>query len=798
MRILFVNGWRFHDGEIESVLPAIKGPVYTQAKTEGYRQGPASVNYPDAPNDFGNTPGRVITHELWENVDLPHDYIVNSPIDPNGNNALGFYTYRPAWYRKHFQADESWRNKRVEIEFLGVSTECDVYFNGSYVHRNATAYTPFTVDITDFLRFDGRDNVIAVHVTQNTIENWWYNGGGITHKVYLSVKERVAVARDGVFVCPKKTGTTRWEIPIEAEIENTSYADVSVKVTTGIFDREGALRSSVTRSDVHISARSSVTVKYGIEIFDNPRLWDIDSPYLYSAVTRVYVDGAITDESKTTFGFRTLRFDANEGFFLNGRHVVLKGLCGHEDFALTGKAVPDNVMRHKVRLCKEMGANAYRCAHSMQDEAMMDAFDEYGMLVMAETRHFSSTPEHMAQLRALVKRDRNRPSVIMWSIGNEEHYFVTDEGRRIAENMTFEVKRLDTSRPVMTANDKSPEKCTVYEASDIVAVNYNPALYDDLHKKFPDKPFVVSEFSAAGGTRGWYYPDSPERGYRSIYDKDVNNWFRSHEKEYLEFLSRPWIMGAFLWSSIEYLGEAVWPRICSISGQVDLYMQKKDSFYQMKSIFTSEPMVHLLPHWNMQGMGDVKVFVYDNCASVELFLNGKSLGRQATKRCVHHEWTVPFEAGTIAAVGYDENGIPIAADERVTTGAAASLALKCENATDVCANGEDLALITCYAVDKEGREVPDAECYVSFMTDDGARIIGTGSDNADHTPPCCPDRKMVRGRALCAVLPAASGKLNVWASAPGLEGAHLTVEIPEDTDPIAGRTYSVSAGVGTV
>ena len=786
-RILFCDEWLFHDGEIVTERPAMKGPVYTQAKTESYRCGPASINYDDRPNDFGNRAGHMITHERWETVKLPHDYIVNSPVTAKGNNALGFYDYRPAWYRKHFKAQDGWRGKRVELEFLGIATECDIYINGVYMTRNMTAYTPIVVDISDFIKFDGADNVIAVHVTCETIENWWYNGAGICHKVYLNVSDMLSVARDGVFISPRKLSDTVWEMPVSVEVRNGSLEDCRATVTTDLLSDTGEVIATVS-GEIFVPARDTAEVKYSTSV-TSPRLWDVDSPNLYRARTGVFADGVMTDEKYDRFGFRTVEFDAERGFLLNGRSLKLNGVCGHEDFALTGKAVPDNVMRHKVRMLKAMGANAYRCAHSMQDEALMDAFDSYGMLVMAETRHFSSTPAHMAELRALVKRDRNRPSVIMWSVGNEEHYFITDEGRRIAENMIFEVKRLDGTRPVMTANDKMPEKCTVYEASDIVAVNYNPSLYDYLHEKFPSKPFVVSECSAAGGTRGWYYGDSLERGYRGIYDKDVNNWFQSHENVFTYFRERPWISGWFVWSAFEYLGEAVWPRICSVSGAIDLYLQKKDSYYQLKSYYSDQPTVHILPHWNMETGDVVRVFVYDNCDSVELFLNGKSLGREKTERYVHHEWQVPFEAGRLCCVGYDAAGKKIAECVRETTGKPVALGLRLENADDICANGEDLALVTCYMTDSEGREVPDAEGMISFMTESGVKIIGTGSDNADHTPPACPDRRMRAGRALCAILPLCPGKTTVIAKCYGLTSAKLEIDVKPDTNPVPGRVY---------
>ena len=785
-RILFVDNWLFHDGEIATERPAMKGPVYTQAKTESYRCGPASINYDDRPNDFGNKPGHMITHEKWEAVKLPHDYIVNSPIVQSGNNALGFYEYRPSWYRKHFKANDEWQGKRVEIEFLGVSTECDIYLNGVYMARSMSAYTPIIVDISDFIKFGGEDNVIAVHVTCETIENWWYNGAGICHKVYLNVSDRLSAVRDGVFVCPKKLADDEWEIPVSVEVKNSRFTDAYADVVTDIlFDGECVASMS---GSIMVGARDEATLCYSSKIA-SPKLWDIDSPVRYTARTRIFDGGVLCDERLDKFGFRTIEFDAERGFLLNGRAMKLNGVCGHEDFGLTGKAVPDNVMRHKVRLLKSMGANAYRCAHSMQDEAMMDAFDEYGMLVMAETRHFSSTPSHMAELRALVRRDRNRPSVIMWSVGNEEHYFVTDEGRRIAENMIFEVKKLDGSRPVMTANDKAPEKCTVYDCSDLVAVNYNPGLYDYLHEKFPDKPLFASECSAAGGTRGWYYGDCPQRGYRTVYDKDINSWFQSHETVFLHFKQRPWVFGWFVWAAIEYLGESIWPRICSISGAIDLYLQKKDSYYQLKSYYSSEPMVHILPHWNMEEGDTVRVVAYDNCDSVELFLNGVSLGKEKSELYVHHEWQVPYKPGKLVCIGYDADGKVIAEDIKETTGAPVALALRLENGDDLCANGEDLALITCYMTDSEGREVPDAEGMLSFITDAGVTIVGTGSDNSDHTPPASPDRRMRAGRALLAILPEKAGKTTVIVKSPGLRTAKLEIDVKADTNPIPGRVY---------
>ena len=630
--------------------------------------------------------------------------------------------------------------------------------------------------------------MLAVHVTQNTIEGWWYNGGGICHKAYINVCPDVSLVHDGVYVAPRKERGESWSVPVTAEVRNDRYNRVNAVVECAVWNAEGCVLATAA-CEATLPARETVNVTLPPLAIADPHLWDMEDPYLHSVRTRVLITGEETDVRLDRFGFRTVEFTTDRGFLLNGKSHRINGVCAHEDFGLTGKAVPDNIMRHKVKMLKEMGVNAYRCAHSMQDEALMDAFDTYGMMVMAETRHFSTAPSHIAELRALVRRDRNRPSVFMWSVGNEEPYFITEEGRRIAKHMTFEVKRLDATRPVITANDKKPEICTVYDTSDLIAVNYNHGLYDYLHEKFPDKPIFASECAAASSTRAWYAPTCHELGRMSAYDEDINQWFIGRENTFRILRDRPYMMGAFIWSAFEYLGEAKWPRICSCSGAIDLYLQKKDAFYQLQSFYSDTPMVHLLPHWNMEGMGNVRVVAYSNCDSVELFLNGKSLGRQACEQYIHNEWHVEFDAGELCAVAYDREGNAVAKDLRITSGAPYALGLRWENPDDTCANGEDLALFTCYAVDEAGREVPDAECEVTFVPTHGARIIGTGSDHTDHTPPASPVRKMYAGRVLLALLPMQEGELTVYAKAYGLKTASLTVEIPKDHAPVPGRVY---------
>ena len=773
-RILFTEGWLFHEGDITVDPPAVKGPVYTRAKTEGELRGPASFFYEDKPDDYGKAE-RQITHEKWEKVTLPHDYIIRQTPKETGNNALGFFEYPNAWYRKHFVADEAWRGQRVELEFCGVMTTCKVYFNGVYLRYNETAFTPFTVDITDLIRFDGRENLLAVFVSPERPEGWWYAGAGITRKVWLSVKNKVAVARYGVSISPRRYAENLWEVPVSVTLENTSCVPADAQIRVAIETAEGTTCvTAELNGSVTVDARGSEEVQLAM-LVPNPMLWELSAPTLYTLKTEVLVDGILTDTAYDTFGFRYFEFTPSDGFYLNGKKTYINGVCSHEGFALTGRAIPDNVMRYQVRLIKEMGANGYRCSHYMFDEEMMNAFDREGVLVMAETRHFSSSPSHVEELRTLVKRDRNHPSVILWSIGNEEPYFIKEEGRRIAETLRAEVLKLDTTRPIMTANDKKPDCCTVYGTSDIVAINYNLDLYDTVREQIPDKCFISSECCATGTTRGWYYEDAPEKAYISAYDKDTNNWFLGREKTYKFFRERPYIAGAFQWAAIEHRGEAKWPRLCSQSGAIDLFLQRKDAFYQNQSMWTEKPMIHLLPHWNMEGRGSdpICVWAYTNCPSAELFLNGVSCGRREIEPLGHGEWRVPFECGELLVRGYDAHGEVVCTDCRITAGKSERLMLRLENAEDLSANGEDIALYTCYCVDAKGNEVPTASPTVSFSTNGLGSVIGTGSDIADHTPVTATVRRMRAGRILVGVrVGKTAGRLRLYAESDGLISAY--------------------------
>lgn len=777
IRELFNDGWHFHKGDIHVEYPKAKGPTYTQSKTERFRMGPASIYYNSSPDKYGGSSQFV--SEKWEFVRLPHDYIISQTPSPDENNALGYFKYENAWYRKIFTVDAEDEGKRLVIEFEGVATNATVYLNGCLLAHNFCGYTSFEVDVTDFVKY-GVENVLAVYVNAENHEGWWYEGAGIYRNVWLLKTDEISVDKYGVYVKPQKLTDTLWNVDIETTLISIARSAECVTVVNEIVDGNGQAVARVS-GDITVDSHDKAVLKSSVQV-EAPILWDIDAPYLYEVRTQVIRNGETVDTHTIKTGFRYFRCDPDKGFFLNGRHVKIKGVCAHEDCGLLGKAVPANVHRYKTRLIKQMGANGYRTSHYQQNDAILDSMDEQGLIVFNEARWFSSSEESIKQLETLIKRDRNRPSVFFWSLGNEEPYHATDNGKRITKTLMEVVKRLDDTRVITSAVDR-PVKAPVFDELDLIGINYNLNVYDDTHEKYPDKCIVSSENCATGSTRSWYYDDCPQKGYLSAYDKDTNKWFRGREYTWKYIMDRDFIMGGYQWDAFEHRGETVWPRLCSQSGAIDLFLQKKDAFYQNQSHWLDTPMIHMLPHWNIDAAEgeSVRVWAYTNCEEAELFLNKKSLGRAKAEKYTHLEWNVPYEKGEIEVVGY--NGGEVAASERhVTAGAPKKLFMRLEN--DV-RTADDVSIISCYTVDENGNFVPNACPTVEFFTNTLGNIIATGSDISDHCPVTDISRKMREGYISVAVgvstlkgAPVSrEGKIEVYARSEGLTSARLQIDI---------------------
>ena len=773
-KILFNNDWNFHRGDIKQEYPRIKAMAYRSAKTERYLMGPASQNYMIPGVSVLKGTKAEFKSEHWEKINLPHDYMAGDEPDEKYNQALGFCKYENAWYTKRFKLPEEDRQKRVTLLFDGVATHATVMLNGCLLKHNFCGYTPFEVDITDMANFGENDNVLAVYVNTEEHEGWWYEGAGIYRHVWLIKTEKVSIDLWGVFANPQKREGDLWTVKTETTLRNDTQTRKSTRILGEILDADGNIIATAECAGM-IAERDKRTLHYQFEV-SSPRLWSPDDPYQYTMRTTLYAGKKEVDQTAVKFGFRTIRADKDEGLFINEKKYIIKGVCVHENCGLTGKYVPDNIQRYKVQMLKEMGANGYRTSHYPQSEAMMDALDENGFIVMNETRWFESTDEGKQQLETLVRRDRNRPGVIFWSLGNEEPHHCTEQGVRILRSLVPFVRKLDPSdRLIMTAITHAKAIC--YDEVDVVGTNYLWKYIDEIHEKAAHKPFVSSECGATGTTRGWYFDDDPNRGYIKSYDHDINAAFISRENTWKAIMNRPWFMGGYQWTGFEYRGEAVWPRLCSQSGAIDLYLQKKDAFYQNQSHWLSTPMIHLLPHWNHLGREgeEIDVWAYTNQPAAELFLNGKSLGRREIESYGHAEWIVPYEAGELKVVAYDENGNIVATDLQKTTGVPVALKLKLDTTK---LSGGDLAVVTCYAVDQDGNEVPDASPMVHFTAGGAAKVYSTGSSVADHKTIFSPDRQMYAGKiTVGAKIAPEGGKCKLYAYAEGLATASLIFDV---------------------
>lgn len=775
-KLSFNDGWLFHLGEISQELPGYKGAAYSQAKTERARIGAACRYHYDKVDPYD--PSEELTQEIWKNVSLPHDYTIAQEPKPQYNNARGYFKYENAWYRKHFHMDSSDKEKRVSLYFEAVAGYSCIYLNGSLLKRNFSGYNSFEVNITDYIDWD-KDNVLAVYVDAvSQHEGWWYEGAGIYRPVWLIKTEKVSVDLWGIYIHPEYRGDDVWDTPIEITVRNDDFSDAIIEVETSLYTQDGKMSGS-ERSVLSVPAREKATSIQKISVVD-PQRWDIESPIRYCAEVRLYQDGEEIDSMTEKYGYRTIRFDADEGFFLNERRVEIKGVCCHQDYGLTGRAVPERVQRYRLKLLKEMGCNGYRTSHYAQPEATMEALDAMGFLVMDETRWFESSEEGQRQLGMLIKRDRNRPCVIFWSIANEEAISMVEQGVRIARANKAFVQKLDHTRPVMASISDKPEQGLSTPYYDVIGVNYNYDAFEILHEKYPEMPVVFSECCATASTRNWYLEKDEKRGYYPSYDYWSSNWFRGREYTWKFILERPWVMGCFQWAGIEHRGETIWPRLSSQSGALDLYLQRKDAFYQNQSHWSEKPMVHLLPHWNWRGEEgrEKRVVAYSNCERVELYLNGKLIGEKELEPGDHAEWQVEYEPGMLKAVGWI-GGEAVAEDIKVTSKSATALKLRLEDEEGgIRADGRDVAILTCYVVDEEGNVVPDASPLIAFETNGFGSVEGTGSDISDHIPPGYPVRKMRGG--LCSVLVRTgkeAGLLSVYARVEGLATGVIDIRL---------------------
>jgi beta-galactosidase len=725
-RINIDKGWRFAYGHADDAEKDFRHGLrpFFFAKA-GYGDGPANADFSDA---------------AWRQVDLPHDWAVELPFDARGNTnhgskAIGhnFPENSVGWYRKTIDIPASDKGRRISLEFDGVYRDSVVWVNGHYIGNEPSGYSGFRYDITDYINFGGR-NVIAVRADATQEEGWFYEGAGIYRHVWLTKTDPLHVAQWGTFVKTTVDGA-QTRIDVDVTVVNDAKSDQSFTIRQEVFDASGKMVAAGDAGNLTARAVSSGDFTTTLNIRE-PRLWSLEDPYLYRLRTTIRRGSETVDSYDTSFGVRTVTWDADKGFFLNGKAVKLQGTNNHQDHAGVGVAIPDGLQTWRLKQLKSFGVNAYRASHNPPTPELLDEADRLGMLVIDEHRMMGTTPEIRGQLERLVRRDRNHPSVIVWSVGNEEWALEwNDLGTHLAVEMQDFVKRLDPTRRTTVAASGSGKGTSV--GADIIGFNYGAQHdVDAFHKAHPDKPAMMSEEGSTLTTRGIYFDDR-EKSHLNAYDRQGRPGNSlSIEEGWRRVQDRPWMSGMFIWTGFDYRGETTpfgWPAISSQFGMIDTTGAWKDTAYYLKSVWTKEPTVHILPHWNWQGKEGqpIDVRVYSSGDAVELFQDGKSLGRQTMVKDSHLKWSVPYKPGALSAKAY-MNGKLVASSEVATTGDPTTLALKPDK-TVLKADGADISVVWVNVTDKDGRIVPTASNTVAFATSGPIRIIGVGNgDPGSH------------------------------------------------------------------
>lgn len=752
----------------------------------------------------------------WEDVIVPHDWAIGKPFDmridmqsvqvlEDGDKAAKTRTGRtgalPAfgvgYYRTYIDSNEGMKGKRISIEFDGAMSLSKVYLNGKYVGEWPYGYSSFAFDVTDNWNYEGK-NILAVRLENRPESSRWYPGAGIYRNVRLVVTDPVRVSHWGTYVTTPKVSSKSASVNIKTSVDNKTEDEVDVRLESLLMNAKGELVKKVSstrkiKGDKYIFEQA-LTVK-------SPVLWEIENPYMYSLVTNVYVGSIKTDTYITPIGLRSIEFDKDKGFFLNGRNVKIKGVCLHHDLGPLGAAVNYRAIERQLQIMQDMGCNAIRTSHNPPTPELLDLCDRMGFLVQVEAfdewkigknqNGYNQLFDEWAErdLQAMIRRDRNHPSVIMWSIGNEVREQKDKNGAEVARMLTEICHREDPTRPVTAGfnNHNDAIKNGLANEIDLVGFNYKPFDYKKKHEQYPDFVIYASETASTVSTRGEYkFPVKEKRGayyedYQvSSYDLEYPSWASTPDTEFQQQDDCEFIMGEFVWTGFDYLGEPTpynegTPARSSYFGIVDLAGLKKDRYYLYKSKWSDEPVLHLLPHWNWEErIGQkVPVFCYTNYPKAELFVNGKSMGvKQKNKNSKYERYRlmwndVVYYPGEIKVVAYDDKG-EIAETRTIKT---AGKTYKISTAVDrntIKADGKDLAFVTVEVLDKDGNLCPKADNLLFFDVEGDISLKAVcNGDPTDQTSFSSTYMRAFNGKLVVVLQSknkAGSGKLKVYGA----------------------------------
>lgn len=749
----------------------------------------------------------------WRTLNLPHDWSIEgdfskyNPAKPEG----GGLPAGIAWYRKTFTVPSSSKGKSLYISFDGIYRDSEVWINGKYLGKRPNGYISFSYELTPYIHYGGK-NVISVRVDNSLQPNSrWYSGSGIYRNVWLETVDKVHVAQWGTFVTTPEVNEASALVSVQTTVRNDSGKDKDLRLKVALYDPAGK-KVAETESPLHsVDSLSVVGQQLRVE---RPLLWSADHPVLYKAVTEIYEGGNLKDRYETPFGIRYFRFDEKEGFFLNGKRLKILGVCNHHDLGALGAAINIRAMQRQLQLLKDMGCNGIRTSHNPPAPELLDLCDQMGFIVMDEAfdmwnkkknsgdYHLDFAKWHRKDLEDQIRRDRNHPSVIMWSIGNEIREQFDSTGITITRELAGIVKGLDTTRPVTSAlTEMDPTKNFISQsgALDLLGFNYNHDKFAELPAKFKGGKFIASETTSAEATRGHY--DMPSDSIRrwpvdakskftsgnpdytvSSYDNVSAYWGSTHEENWKTVKKLDHIAGMYVWTGFDYLGEPTpypWPARSSYFGIIDLAGFPKDAYYMYQSEWTQKPVLHLFPHWNWKEGQMVDVWAYyNNADEVELFLNGRSLGtRKKEGDDLHVMWRVKFEPGVLKAVSR-KAGKEILTKEIHTAGNPAKIELSADRSV-IKADGTDLSFVTVRILDNDGYEVPYADNLVRFGILGQGFLAGTDNGyQADMQSFKVPFRKAFKGKCIAIVQSSGKkGKIVLRAEAAGLVSSEITIKV---------------------
>ena len=777
------DGWKFAFGNAADPKKDFGcGTEYFNYLTKAnsiHNEGPYVANFNDS---------------TWQEVKVPHDWVTILPYADVASHSHGYktvgYKYPETsvgWYRKTINIPASDLGKHIALQFDGIFRNARVWFNGFYMGTEPSGYATQVYDVTEYVNYGG-DNLICVRADATLEEGWFYEGAGIYRDAWLMKSAAVGVAPFGTFVyADLKQPYDKVTIYVETEVNNHSLTTQQCEVSHRLLDADGREVAKSESSTIMLRAKQTLNSQLLTLNLNVPHLWSPADPYLYKVETTVKVDGRVTDVYETTTGIRDIEFDADRGFLLNGQPLKLKGVNMHQDHAGVGAAIPDALQAWRIKQLKKMGCNAYRASHNPMTPALLDICDREGILVIDENRLTGINEEHLRLLERMIKRDRNHPSVILWSNGNEEWGMEnTIQGTRIAAAMREYTHLLDPTRHSTIANAGGRE---MVKGLDVVGFNYivqNDV--DNQKKNNPTWKIVGTEETTGCGTRGWYFKDEKYPGRMVSLNRTMEqNYENIIERGWKFYDERPWAAGLFYWTGFDYRGEPnplSYPAHDSEFGILDYCGFPKDEAYYLKSWWTDEPVLHIFPHWNLQGHEgeEVEVWAYSNCDEVELTVNGKKLGRQPMPRNGHLKWKAVYQPGRVEATGY-KNGKRILTKTIETTKAAAKVVLKADR-HQIAADGQDMAIVNIELHDQKGRFVPNACPVLTFCLEGDANIIGCGNGDPSYLGSDHPDKQpchtfsipAFNGRAQVLIQ---SGKLpstvTLKCTADGLKYGLLTI-----------------------